>query len=338
MASGLHIWSQTAADNGNADVNVNFAEGQAPSSVNDSARQVMAKIAEYRDDTAGSLTTGGTSTAYTLSANATFASLSELDGQCVVFKAHTTSGASPTLNVDSLGAKALHAIGGTALPTGALLANGIYAVTYDNSNSRFVVHGYFPPSLATPVGSSVDYWGTTAPNGWLFCAGQAISRTTYSALFTALGTTYGEGDGSTTFNLPDCQGRVVAGKDDMSGTSANRLTDQSGGLDGDTLGDTGGSETHTLTEAQLASHTHTGTTASNGAHTHTVGPLNEGVVVSTDGIAQNGYYRNSDTLTTSSGGAHTHTFTSNSTGSGSAHNNVQPTIIANKIIYTGVYS
>ena len=52
------------------------------------------------------------------------------------------------------------------------------------------------------------------------------------------------------------RGRVVAGQDDMGGASANRLTDQSGGLNGDTLGDTGGSETHTLTTAQLASHTH----------------------------------------------------------------------------------
>src|SRR5690606_30912733 len=90
--------------------------------------------------------------------------------------------------------------------------------------------------------------------------GQAVSRTTYSALFAKLGTTYGVGDGSTTFNLPDLRGRVAAGRDDMGGTSANRLTNQSGGLDGDTLGASGGSETHTLTEAELASHTHVLTT------------------------------------------------------------------------------
>jgi hypothetical protein len=107
-----------------------------------------------------------------------------------------------------------------------------------------------------PSGAIFPYGGTTEPSNYLFCYGQDVNRTTYSDLFTAIGTTYGVGDGATTFALPDLRGRVVAGKDDMGGTSANRLTDQSGGVNGDTLGDSGGLETHTLTTAQLAAHTH----------------------------------------------------------------------------------
>ena len=102
----------------------------------------------------------------------------------------------------------------------------------------------------------------------------------------------------------------------MGGSSANRLTDQTGGLNGDTLGDTGGSETHTLTEAQLAAHTH-------GAGSYTAAfPSGNN---SSGGQGNTG--SNTTTNLTVSG-------TSGSTGSGSAHNNVQPTIILNYIIKT----
>ena len=95
-----------------------------------------------------------------------------------------------------------------------------------------------------PAGVLNPYAGATAPAGWLLCFGQAISRTVYSTLFTAIGTTYGVGDGSTTFALPDMRGRAVAGQDDMGGTSANRLTTP---INGDTLGAAGGTEAHVHT-------------------------------------------------------------------------------------------
>ena len=86
-------------------------------------------------------------------------------------------------------------------------------------------------------------------------------------LFTAISTTYGVGDGSSTFNLPDLRGRVPAGQDDMGGASANRLTSAGGGLDGDVLGGAGGSETHTLIVAELPIVSQRSTTAtSNPAH------------------------------------------------------------------------
>lgn len=79
-------------------------------------------------------------------------------------------------------------------------------------------------SSSFPPGTGLDYYGTTLPvGGWLWRDGSAVSRTTYAALFAVLGVSYGAGDGSTTFNLPDSRGRVEAGKDDMGGTAANRL-------------------------------------------------------------------------------------------------------------------
>ena len=111
---------------------------------------------------------------------------------------------------------------------------------------------------ASPVPTGVvnAYAGATAPTGWLLCYGQAISRTTYSTLFTAISTTYGIGDGSTTFLLPDMRGRVAAGQDDMGGTSADRLTTP---LNGDTLGAVGGTESslaHSVESSVSTTDTH----------------------------------------------------------------------------------
>lgn len=169
--------------------------------------------------------------------------------------------------------------------------------------------------MFVPAGLMAPYPGATAPTGWLLCFGQAVSRATYSALFAVISTTYGSGDGSTTFNLPDLRGRVIAGQDDMGGTSANRLTGLSGGVDGDVLGGTGGSESHTLTEAEIPSHYHLDgfSDTAIGSYGSTSGPS-----------VGNMDFSGTTTL---------HPNTS-STGGDGAHNNVQPTIILNYIIKT----
>lgn len=180
--------------------------------------------------------------------------------------------------------------------------------------------------VAMPVGAVTDYAGTTAPSGWLLCYGQAVSRTTFAALFAAIGTTYGTGDGSTTFNLPDCRGRVSAGKDDMGGASADRLTSP---LNGDNLGATGGSQGVAISVAQLPSHDHGGNTAQGGAHSHVVNAF-----LSSTGGFQSGSRFEPGTLgsgvETSIAGNHVHAIPAQ--GGGEAHPNVQPTIIFNKII------
>jgi microcystin-dependent protein len=121
---------------------------------------------------------------------------------------------------------------------------------------------------------------------------------------------YGAGDGSTTFNLPDLRGRTIAGKDDMGGVSANRLTNQSGGLDGDTLGAAGGAETHTLTVPELP----------NSYYYNSNLPSVAGTV---DNYANFNFTpRVADVITyTTQGG-------------GGAHNNVQPTLIFTYIVKT----
>lgn len=326
----LYKWSRTASDNDDADSTINWAEGQAPSTVNNSARAEMAAVAKYRDDISGMTASGGGTTAYTF---ATYQGLTTLtDGFQIAFTCNATNTGAATLNVDSLGAVALQKVKGTAMEAGELVAGCVYTATYDSaSTAAWVIHGGVD-NVRTPPGLVVPYAGPSAPAGWLLCYGQAVSRTTYAALFAAISTTYGAGDTSTTFNLPDLRGRVVAGQDDMGGTSANRLTNQSGGLDGDTLGDTGGSETHTLTEAQLAAHDHNITDPTHGHP----GSTTTGDAIGSDGpdkIIGGGSVYNQPQGTVTIAAAATG-ITVNNAGGGEAHNNVQPTIILNYLIKT----
>lgn len=103
-----------------------------------------------------------------------------------------------------------------------------------------------------PPGVMMDYAGTAAPSEWLLCDGSARSRTTYASLFAAIGTRFGAGDGSTTFNLPDARGRVTAGVDGSAGRMPAAISD---------LGESGGADDYRLTTAEMPAHRH--------PHTHT---------------------------------------------------------------------
>jgi microcystin-dependent protein len=161
-----------------------------------------------------------------------------------------------------------------------------------------------------PSGAVLPFAGSSAPTGYLLCYGQAVSRTTYAALFTAIGTTYGTGDGSTTFNLPDLRGRAAFGVDNMGGSAANRLGSNAsiGGISGTaSLGTAGGAQTHVQTIAELAPHTHA---APNGM----VGGSDVGGTGAylSAGLPNNG--------------------TSGSTGSGAPFNITPPALVLNYII------
>jgi len=165
-------------------------------------------------------------------------------------------------------------------------------------------------SVLMPTGSILPYAGSSAPTGYLFCDGNEYDQTgTHSSLFSTIGITYNTGGETTNFfRVPDLQGRVIAGRGNMSGTSANRLTTAKSGINGDNLGAFGGLEDHTLTEAEMPSHTH-----SSGLSTYTNTIQFPGV----DG-----------------GGNKLVSSNTTATGGGSAHRNVQPTIILNYIIKT----
>jgi microcystin-dependent protein len=181
---------------------------------------------------------------------------------------------------------------------------------------------------ASPPGIVSPFAGSEAPFGYLLCDGSAVSRTTYSGLFTAISTAYGVGNGSTTFNLPDLRGRTIAGLDNIGGTDAGRLSLAN------TLGTTAGTQTHTLTSAEMPSHTHT-----QNAHGHTLGggqSFGMSFGPNAGGFATFGIalaFVNSSTYQGPYAAMDT-TATNQNTGGGGAHNNMQPTMLLNYIIKT----
>lgn len=102
---------------------------------------------------------------------------------------------------------------------------GTAAIYYDTTTVLMEYRGDVASAiqLSVPIGAILDFAGSTAPNGYLLCYGQAVSRSTYAVLFDLISTTYGSGDGSTTFNLPDLRGRQAIGLDNMGGTPASRV-------------------------------------------------------------------------------------------------------------------
>lgn len=130
----FQTWSKTAATNATADATINWAEGQAPSSVNDSARAMMAAAAKYRDDTGGALTTAGGTTAYTLTTNQVLTALA--DGERLHVVMNATNTAASTLNVDGLGAKAIKKVtraGEEDVQAGDLAISAHHFFQYDAS-------------------------------------------------------------------------------------------------------------------------------------------------------------------------------------------------------------
>ena len=331
----LWKYSQTAASNGVADPSSPFPEGQAPSSVNDSVRGMMAALAMYRDDIAGAIVTAGTNLAYTVATFSGFDTLAHLDKQMVAFTPHTTNGAGPLfLNVDSTGSKPLRPSPGVEFPAGVLILGTPYVAVYNNTDGAWYVQGGFGNPYNVPIGCGLDFWGAIAPNAaFTFPVGQAISRTAYPIAFALFSTTYGAGDGSTTFNLPDKRGRVSAGYD--AGNATGRLNNNSGfgGVNGAVYGGTGGEQSHQLTVASLPPITPSGNVGTSISHNalSSIG-INVTNPSSGGGGAVHLWLYNDNPGVAGATINATSTFFGNQIGSNGFHNNVQPTIVCNYII------
>lgn len=321
--SGFYTWSRTASANASADNAVNWAEGMAPSAVNDSGRGMMASAAKWRDDTSGALVTAGSPTAYTVASYQGFDTLAHLDGQQIAFTPHVANDATVTLAVDGLGAKPLRTAPGVELPAATLIAGSPYVATYYNATGEFILQGFYTLPEVIPVGGCIPYLGATVPNSnFAFPFGQTFSRTVYSKLFALVGTTFGPGDGSTTFNGPDIRGRAIFGLDNMGGTPAGRITSGGSGIAGATLGATGGFEGIGLTVGQMPAHTHPNTLTDPG-HSHHTG---SGNAVHEGDAGVFGFMVNNSTGLTSSATTGI-TINNASQGSSEAHNNMPPAFV-----------
>ena len=185
-----------------------------------------------------------------------------------------------------------------------------------------------------PVGTILPYPSEEAPSGWLICDGREVSRTKYARLFAVIGTRFGAGDGSTTFNLPDLRGRTCVGLN-IDDTDFN------------TIGKTGGEKSHTLTIDELPSHdhvissvpNHTHSISSDGSHTHYYNVGNPNFLGSYIGLGLSGSNINSSSAgahnhggATGSAGAHDHGGLTGRVGGGLPHNNLQPYLVLNFII------
>lgn len=204
-------------------------------------------------------------------------------------------------------------------------ANNLSEIAASSANQEAAM-GNLKIDNAIPIGVVFPFAGTAAPNGWILCDGRSLSTTTYAALFASIGYAYGGSGGN--FNVPDLRGRVVAGRDVDQGGFGNRLSATHFGSNGRTSGQTGGSEGQTLTEAQMAAHSHfvantdsTTSAAPSLSNTQYVAMHNS----HTGGSTADSYDLHGTATVATIG-------LSSSTGSGSAHNNVQPTIILNYII------
>jgi hypothetical protein len=343
--SQVYKWSQTAGANANADPHINWAEGQAPSSINDSARAMMAALANYRNDLAGANITGGTSTAYTLASNQGFTSTTDLDGVELAFVILSDNGANPTLNVDGVGAFPLVSAASAPIPAGALLSGTVQTATFSKSLGVWKVKGVIANTFNIPLGGLLPYTGTTVPNAnFIFPSGQCISTTTYAAYWAMMGSPASGGCPGGQFAVIDLRGRTLAALDNLNGSAASRLTSASTGC-GTAMTSVGavcanGVEGFATTLAQLPAGI-----ISNGSVSS--------ITVSLPGAGKFGYTSNGDMTPVSlgpgstvgvyspantwvfansiTGGSGSASVTSNNT-SGGNHPTVQPTIAVNYLL------
>jgi microcystin-dependent protein len=332
-ASGqMWKWSQTAGTNANADPHINYSEGMAPSAVNDSARAMMAELAKFRDDISGLLTTGGSSTAYTVATNQVLAATPN-DGQILAITVHATNGAAATLQADGGTAYPIQSSAGVAVASGTLILGSPYSMRFSVANSAWMLRGFYASATNVPLGAMTAYTGGSSPNSnFVLAQGQCISTTTYASYWVLMGSPASGSCAGGQFRVIDMQGRVPAGVD-LTGT---RLTSSAAGCGTNfsTVGATcaNGSESHTLTIAELAAHSHT---ATDSGHQHATASGTVYGGTSTGGFTTGPTTAPAGTVNLQasvSTGFASASITVANAGGGSAHAIVQPTIAVNYLL------
>lgn len=185
------------------------------------------------------------------------------------------------------------------------------------ARSNLGVYSKAEVDAKVPPGAVLHFASSTAPPGWLKANGAAISRTAYAGLYAAIGTTFGAGDGFTTFNLPDLRGEFIRGWDDSRGVDGGRTlgSQQSGAIERHSHSGSSasaGGHSHTGSAQQAGDHNHSATSVSAGAHTHAASSGSAGGHTHTASSGSAGAHTH--TASSGSAGAHTHAASSESTG------------------------
>jgi microcystin-dependent protein len=233
----------------------------SPSAVNDSARAMMARLAEQAADTSGSLTTAGGPVAYTVTTNQGYPTPTPNDGQLISVTMNVTNGVNPTLSTDAGTAYAIQGSAG-AIPSGTLVAGVPYSMKFSVANSAWMLRNFYNYTSLVPLGGLIPYTGATSPSpSYILPAGQCISTTTYAAYWAVLGSPAPGGCSAGNFAVLDLRGRTLVALDNLGGTPINRLTSAATGC-GTVMTVVGNScanglESVTLGSTNLPTHTST---------------------------------------------------------------------------------
>ncbi|AGF74953.1 putative phage tail fiber protein [Bartonella australis AUST/NH1] len=305
--STIYDWSLIAPENARADEIINWAEGQPPSSVNDSARAMMQRFREYLSDNGGAIDTQFVANSYediTEIRLITKSPIAAYANDIVVrFKAQGTNRGETNIALNQLLAQPVYKTTQNGLETltgGEIQEGGLYELVYhlgiggDDKDGWCLTNPTFPQIF--PSGFIATFAMKNVPTGWLLCDGKEYSREEYANLFAAIGGIWGIGDGTTTFNIPDLRGMFLRGLDSERGLDKGRV-----------LG--------SRQEESFKAHTHQGTISENGGHAHKyLEPTKPYYSWTGQGGIHDYICGNREEKLTGASGQHSHTLTLKATG------------------------